>query len=135
MLLSILLNEKFGLNEICIYLGGTMVSALTGYLCLNGIWKLDNDIKLDGFHGYVYEKPGIGLLFLLSCLGLLGFPITPTFIGVDLLFTRIRENQFPLILFTALSFVFIEISLLRIYARVFLGQHKKAYHPIAYRSS
>jgi formate hydrogenlyase subunit 3/multisubunit Na+/H+ antiporter MnhD subunit len=90
---------------------------------------------MNGFHGYAYERPGLALIFLLSSLGLLGFPITPTFIGIDILFTHIGEQQFPLILFTALTFLFLELSVLRIYARIFLGQHKKPYHPIAFRSS
>jgi formate hydrogenlyase subunit 3/multisubunit Na+/H+ antiporter MnhD subunit len=102
---------------------------------LNKIKAIDNDINLNGFHGYAYEQSKVGFVFLLSCLGLLGFPITPTFIGIDLMFSHIRADQFPLIVFTALSFLFIELSILRIYARIFLGQHKKAYHAIAYRSS
>jgi NADH-quinone oxidoreductase subunit L len=135
ILLSVLLNEPFGIDEMLIYLGGTVISAVTGFICLNKINQVDQDITLNGFHGYTYEQPVVGVVFLISCLGMLGFPITPTFIGIDLLFTHINEHQLPLIIFTALSFVFIEISVLRIYARVFLGQHKKAFHPIAYRSS
>lgn len=114
---------------------GGIVSAITGFICLNKVNTIDNDIALNGFHGYIYEQPKFGFIFLLSCLGLLGFPITPSFIGVDLLFSHIRENQFVLIILTSLSFLFIELSVLRIYARIFMGQHKKAHHAIAYRSS
>lgn len=135
IVLSIALNEYVAYNEILIYLSGTVVSAVIGYICLNKIKAIDNDIVLDGFHGYTYEQPTIAFVFLLSCLGALGFPITPTFIGIDILFTHIHEKQGALITFTALSFVFIELSVLRIYARIFLGQHKKAYHAIAYKSS
>jgi formate hydrogenlyase subunit 3/multisubunit Na+/H+ antiporter MnhD subunit len=135
ILLSILLNERFGYNEILIYMSGTLISGLVGYICLTKAKAIDNDIQLSGFHGYTYENPWLGFLFLVSCLGLLGFPITPTFIGIDIMFTHIHEGQFPLIIFTALSFVFIEISVLRIYARIFMGQHKKPFHPIAFRSS
>jgi NADH-quinone oxidoreductase subunit L len=71
----------------------------------------------------------------LSCLGLAGFPITPTFIGIDLLFTHIHEDQWLLVLLTGLNFLFLELTLLRVYIRIFLGQHKKAYHPVAFRSS
>lgn len=135
IILSILLNERFEIYEILIYAGGGIVSAITGFICLNKVNTIDNDIALNGFHGYIYEQPKFGFIFLLSCLGLLGFPITPSFIGVDLLFSHIRENQFVLIILTSLSFLFIELSVLRIYARIFMGQHKKAHHPIAYRSS
>lgn len=135
VVLSILLNDRLGVDEIIIYAGGSILSAITGYICLNKVYAIDNDISLDGYHGYTYEKPTLGFIFLLSCLGLLGFPITPTFIGVDLLFSHIHEKQYALIAFTSVSFVFIELSVLRIYARVFMGQHKKAHHAIAYRSS
>ena len=135
ILLSILLNQRLGIKEVIIYLSGTMISGIVGYICLKRVKEIDNDIELNGFHGYTYEKPGLAFVFLLSCLGLFGFPITPSFLGIDILFSNINQNQFALLVFSCLSFVFIEISLLRIYARIFMGQHKKAYHPIAFRSS
>lgn len=133
--LSIGLNADFEFHQITIYLSGGVVSAFAGYLCLRKIRSFDNDIALDKFHGYAYEHPKIALVFLLSCLGLVAFPITPAFIGFDLLFTHIKSDQVILIITTSLCFVFIELSILRIYARIFLGQHKKTNHPIAYRSS
>jgi NADH:ubiquinone oxidoreductase subunit 5 (subunit L)/multisubunit Na+/H+ antiporter MnhA subunit len=133
--LAIALNKHFEFSQIIIYLSGGIISAIIGYLCLNKIESTDNDIRLDKFHGYAYEHPKIALIFLFSCLGLVAFPITPSFIGFDILLTHIHEDQVVLIFFAALCFIFIELSVLRIYARIFLGQHKKAYHPIAYRSS
>jgi len=62
-------------------------------------------------------------------------PFTPFFIGFDLMFTHIHKHEYMLIIFKSISFLFIELAVLRIYARLFLGQHKKQYHPIAYRSS
>jgi NADH:ubiquinone oxidoreductase subunit 5 (subunit L)/multisubunit Na+/H+ antiporter MnhA subunit len=133
--LAIALNEHFEISQVIIYLSGGTVSAVAGYLCLKKIKSIDNDIELNGFHGYVYEQPALALIFLLSCLGILGFPISPTFIGIDLLFSHIRDHQLLLIGFIALCFVFIELSVMRIYARIFMGQHKKPYHAIAFRSS
>jgi NADH:ubiquinone oxidoreductase subunit 5 (subunit L)/multisubunit Na+/H+ antiporter MnhA subunit len=133
--LAIALNKQFEFSQIILYLSGGMISAIAGYFCLAKIESIDNDIRLDKFHGYAYEHPQVALVFLISCLGLLAFPITPSFIGFDILITHIEKDQALLIFFTALCFIFIELSVLRIYARIFLGQHKKAYHPIAYRSS
>lgn len=130
-----LLNEKFGYSEILIYLSGSLISGIIGFICLQKIKAIDDNIDLNQFHGYVYEQPLPGLLFLICCLGLVGLPFTPTFIGIDLLFSHIHKHEELLIVLTALSFVLIEIAVLRIYARVFLGQHKKAYHAMAYRSS
>jgi NADH:ubiquinone oxidoreductase subunit 5 (subunit L)/multisubunit Na+/H+ antiporter MnhA subunit len=130
-----LLNENFGHNHIMIYLSGSIASAFTGLICLQKIKAIDNDIRLDKFHGYAYERPVTGFIFLLACLGLIGLPFTPTFIGIDLLFSHVHKHEELLIVFTALSFVFIELAVLRIYARIFLGQHKKPSHAIAFRSS
>ena len=133
--LSVSLNDTFNFNETIIFMSGAIISAITGYICLVKIKKIDNDINLNKFHGYNYEKPTIAIIFLLACLGLLGIPITPSFIGVDLMYTHIFEEQYILILLISLSFVFIELSVLRVYARIFLGPHKKSFHPIAYKSS
>jgi NADH:ubiquinone oxidoreductase subunit 5 (subunit L)/multisubunit Na+/H+ antiporter MnhA subunit len=133
--LSIAINDQLEAHEVLIYTSGIIVAAITGYLCLRNIEQIDDDISLNRFHSYAYEKPGIAFIFLLCCLASLGFPFTPTFLGIDLLFTHIHQDQFILIIVTSLSFIFIELAILRIYARIFLGQHKKNYHPIAYRSS
>jgi NADH-quinone oxidoreductase subunit L len=133
--LSIVFDDNVELKEALIYLSGIIIGAIIGYICLNKINQVDNDISLNQFHGYAYEKPTIAFIFLLSCLALIGFPLTPTFLGIDILFTHIHKDQPVLITLTSLSFIFIEIAILRIYARIFLGQHKKNYHPIAYRSS
>ena len=131
----VMLNENFGHNHMLLYLSGSVLSAFVGWICLKKIEAIDQDIELNRFHGYVYEQSNIGLIFLVACLGMIGLPFTPTFIGIDILFSHIHKHEEILILFTSLSFVFIELAVLRIYARIFLGQHKKMHHPIAYRSS
>ena len=136
LILSIaFLNDQYEYVEILIYVSGLFVSAVVGYICLNKLKKMEGDLDLNGFYGHIYEHPKTGFLFLLSCLGFVGLPFTPSFIGIDLMFSHIHKNEYLLILFTSISFLFIEIAALRIYARLFLGQHKKTYHPIAYRSS
>lgn len=131
----VLLNEDFGYHHIILFLSGSLTAAIIGYICLKKMKALDNNVILNLYHGYIYEHPNFGFVFLLCCLGIIGLPFTPTFIGIDLLFNHIHKHQEILIIFTSVSFLFIEISLFRIYARVFLGQHIKPNHPIAYRSS
>ncbi|HQR94178.1 MAG TPA: hypothetical protein PLZ97_12580, partial [Sediminibacterium sp.] len=87
------------------------------------------------WHGQIFANQPGPVVFLISCLGLVGFPISPLYVGLDLLLTYIESHQYLLIGFTALSLLFIEISLLRIYTRLFCGQHKKTHHPIAFKSS
>ncbi len=130
-----LLNENFGNNYIALYLSGTVISALVGYACLQKIQAIDNDIDLNKFHGYSYQQSNTGFLFLICCLGMIGLPFTPTFIGIDILFNHIHKHQEILIILTALSFAFMELALLRIYSRIFLGPSKKNSHAMAYRSA
>ncbi|HEX8313731.1 MAG TPA: hypothetical protein VF609_01980, partial [Flavisolibacter sp.] len=105
------------------------------YYCLNRIKSIDDDIELNNYHGYVYEQKGLGLLFLFAAIGMLGFPITAAFIGIDVFFTYVENTQPVLITLLALCLIFIELAAIRIFLRIFLGQHKKLTHPIAFRSS
>jgi formate hydrogenlyase subunit 3/multisubunit Na+/H+ antiporter MnhD subunit len=95
----------------------------------------EKNIDLNNFYGYNHNHPKFGFWFLISCLAFVGLPLSPTFIGVDLMFNHIDKNEYLLISITTISFLFIEIAVLRIYARLFLGPNKKQNHPIAYRSS
>jgi len=122
-------------EQIFMYASGVLIAAFVGYFSLIKIHNIDKNINLNQFHGYVYEQKGTALLFLLSAIGLLGFPITAAFIGIDVLFTHIHANQIALIILTALCFLFIELAAIRIYCRIFLGLHKKLHHPVAFRSS
>ena len=131
----VLLNEDFGFHHIAFFLSGSLTAAVVGYFCLRKMKSLDQDILLNRYHGYSYGHPKMSLVFLICCLGMVGLPFTPTFIGIDLLFSHIHKHQEILIIFTSISFLFLEVAVLRIYARIFLGQHKNKFHPIAYRSS
>jgi NADH:ubiquinone oxidoreductase subunit 5 (subunit L)/multisubunit Na+/H+ antiporter MnhA subunit len=130
-----LFHEGFGLEHILMFLSGALICYVIGYFCLQRIEVLDREVDLDRFHGHVYEHPVLAFLFLVACLGIVGFPFTPTFVGIDLLFSHVHKQEILLIIFIALSFIFMELAVLRMYARIFMGQHKKPYHPIAFRSS
>ena len=130
-----LFNVDFGHDYVMIYLSGAAASAIGGYLCLQRLASIEGSVDLNRFHGHSYEHPGIAFLFFISALGLVGFPFTPTFVGIDILFSHISREEIFIIIFISLSFIFMELAVLRIYARLFLGQHIKTYHPVAYRSS
>ena len=122
-------------TEIVYYASGIATAFLLGIYCLQKIKAVDNSISLNQFHGYVYEQKTTALLFLASAIGLLGFPITAAFIGIDVFFTYIQSGQWVHIILLALCFIFIELAAIRIYLRIFLGPHKKLNHPVAFRSS
>jgi NADH-quinone oxidoreductase subunit L len=133
---AVLFNvPHINLAEIVFYASGVVLAFLLGYYCLQKINAVDHDISLDRFHGYVYEQNTTGFLFLAAAMGMLGFPLTAAFIGIDVLFTYVNSNQVVLIVLMALCFIFVELSAFRILLRIFFGPHKKLYHPVAYRSS
>lgn len=133
--LSIGLNEQFDHGQILLFLSGIVVSGAVGFWCM---WKLERSgelVTLDRFHGHSFYYPGLAFVFMLASLGLSGFPITPTFIGEDLLLGKIGERQLVLLSFTALSLILDGLVTFRIYARLFLGPNTKGYHEVAFRSS
>lgn len=133
--LAISFNEHFDWVHMLIYLSGVVVAGFLAVYAINALRRTERNVDLGRFHGHVYEHPRIALLFLLSALGLAGFPITPTFLGEDLIFSHIHPDQLVLAALVALSFVLNGLALVRIYARVFLGPHVKTYHEVAYRSA
>ncbi|HQQ95383.1 MAG TPA: proton-conducting transporter membrane subunit [Bacteroidia bacterium] len=132
---SLSFNEHYQMNENLIYLSGITVAGVAGYILLYFLIKKEKAIDLSNYQGHSYEHPRLTLLFLMAVLGLSGFPISPSFIGEDLIFSHIHSNQFLLAFFVSMSFILNGLSLVRIYARVFLGPHHKAYHEIPYKSS
>jgi NADH-quinone oxidoreductase subunit L len=135
VILAISFNEALCLYEILFYLTGVVIAGSVGYLVLNRMQKLENNVNLNSYQGHVYKHPKLAVIFLIACLGLAGFPITSTFIGEDIMFSHVEYNQIFLAFYLAMGFVISGIALIRMYARIFLGPHVKRYHAIAQRSS
>lgn len=134
-MLSIVQNHTFDTEQVLIYFSGEIGAFVLGWYALYKVQSVENSVNLNSFHGHVYEHPRYALAFLVSALTMIGFPISPTFLGYDLLFTEIEANQTILLIISSITFIVLELAVLRIYARVFLGQHVKTYHEIAFRSS
>lgn len=135
LLLAFLLNGSATGADILLYAAGLLPAIISGALCLLYIRSIDGNVSLHQYHGYAQEKPRTTLIFLLSGLALIGFPITSAFVGLDVLISGIGHERIFLITFAAITVAFAELTALRIYARVFLGQHKKHDHPIAFKAS
>jgi NADH-quinone oxidoreductase subunit L len=117
------------------FLVGSIFFGILGHFSLSKIAKTESSIALNSYLGHVYEHPKTSFAFLLAALGLAGFPFSPTFLGIDLMLSYLTPQDILLVVVMAIYFIFMELAALRIYARVFLGQHVKQYHEIAYRSS
>ncbi len=133
--LAVSFNENFKFDQVHLYLSGIIISGIIGFICLRKLKSIETAIDLDQFHGHSYKHPKRALVFLICCLGVIGFPITPTFIGEDLIFSHIHQGQGILTFFISLSFIIGGLSIIRIYARVFLGPHVKSQYEMAYRYS
>ncbi|MBL6447739.1 hypothetical protein JMN32_15580 [Fulvivirga sp. 29W222] len=127
--LGIAFNHHFDGRETFVYLSGVVMSGIIGYISLYRVKAMEHHgIGLNEFHGLVSQYPRTAFIFLMSCLGLAGFPITTTFFGEDVILTHVHEDQFALAVLVALTFIINGIALIRIYARVFLGANSRTYH-------
>lgn len=133
--LSMSFYDEVTSNEIAIYVSGVLLSGVVGYACLSQLKILEPGVDLKESQGHIYEHTGQAFIFLLACLGLMGFPITPSFLGIDLIFTHIHTDQIVFAFILALSFVIVGLSLVRIYSRVYLGPHVKTYHETPLKNS
>jgi NADH-quinone oxidoreductase subunit L len=133
--IAVAFNEHYQWQEAAIYLSGIVAAGSIGYYLLWRFKKNESHLDLSQFHGHSYKHPKTAFVFLLVCLGLTGFPLTPTFIGEDLIFSHIHEQQIGLAFLAALSFILDGLATLRIYARLFLGPHSQSIHEMGYRSS
>ncbi len=124
--LAVIYNEKFSFKELTWYLSGVLLSGFGGWLCLVYLRRRESpNFNMYRYQGHSKEYPYLAWVFLACNLGLMGFPITTTFIGEDLIFGHVHQNQLILAFWLASSFVIGGIALIRIYARLFLGIHSK----------
>lgn len=130
-----LVNDEYEYNEILLYVCGLITAAIIGTIILIRVKKAKNQLELNDFYGHIYEFPIAGFWFLISCLAFVCLPFTPSFIGIDLMFSHIDHDEYLLVGITSISFLVLELAVLRIYSRVFLGPSKLNNHPIAFRSS
>lgn len=124
--LAVSFNESFDYSQTLIYLSGPTIFGIMGYLILVSLQRKEpHHFSLNQYHGHVQMYRYRAFAFLLASLGMMGFPISPTFIGVDLLFNHTHENQYFLAFLQSTGFIVGGISLIRIYARLFLGPYCK----------
>lgn len=129
-------NELFSFVELIWYLSGIVVAGITGWFTLEWLKKAEPKLfSLYRYYGHIYEYPRLAGLFLICTLGLMGFPITTTFIGEDLIFSHVHEYQYVLAFLLSSCFIIEGIALIKIYARLFLGSHAKVYHETPLQSS
>ena len=122
-------------RTILLYLTGIVAAYAAGFLCLARLDHRNTRLNLIDYHGYMYANPALGGVFFIACLALMAFPITPSFIGEEVLLSSIHADHGALVAIFALGYVLTGICAMRLFAKVFFGPHEKTHHEIAYRSS
>ena len=135
IVLAISFNENFNAEHSILYISGVFVSWTIGMLCLRFLRKRVIHFDLNQLYGYAVKYKTVAFIFLLSCLGLAGFPITTTFIGEDLIYSHIHHDQLLLASFISISLIVDGITLIRLYSRLFLGPFIEEGYKNPYRSS
>jgi NADH-quinone oxidoreductase subunit L len=134
IVIAIGFNESFNLTDTLFYFGRIVPVFIFGLYFLKKL-KTKETFDLNDFYGHSFEHKWLAFGFLLSSLALIGFPITTTFLGEDLLFTHIKEDQFFIATCVSVCYIVEGIAAIRIYSRIFLGPHKKSYHPVPLRDA
>lgn len=122
-------------TDMYLYMGGILVAFLAGWLLLGRTQKKHGELTLNQFSGLGFRQKNTGLAFLLCTIGMIGFPITTAFIGIDVLFTYIGPGQALDMLLLTLTFIFLELAAIRIYLRVYLGPYQDEHGISSFRSS
>ena len=129
-------NENFDFGEVYLYLSGIVLSGGVGFWALFTLNKIKRKtIGIHDYQGYAYSNSKIATTFFIACLGLSGFPITPTFIGEDLIFSHIHSHQVVLAVMVSISFIVDGLAIIRIYSKIFLGPYVNAPQEMALKSS
>lgn len=133
LFLTVFLEHSY--MELLMYLTGIILAFVVGHMCLIYLDKKGEKDELVEYHGHMYEHGLLGNFFFLVCLAYMAFPITPSFLGQEILLSYIdTAHVLQLVLFNA-GYVFAGIAIMRLYAKVFFGPHDKTYHEIAYKSA
>ncbi|MDD5277553.1 MAG: proton-conducting transporter membrane subunit [Methylovulum sp.] len=111
-------------TDIALFTTGIIPSWLLGILVLRKLPKKENFSDSPfAYRAMAETNPGLSLLLFLSFLGLVGFPITPAFIGEDLLLYHASNHQYSWIAaLIAICFVINGIAAARVFLRICMGR-------------
>lgn len=128
-------NEHYDSSHDILYLSGILLFGIIGHLILRHLKSQNTQLDLNRFHGMASKYTVASFCLLLCSLAVAGFPITPSFIGEDMIMSHIHEHQFLLALAISFSFIVDGLALMRIYARLCLGSDTASIFDTSYRSS
>ena len=112
-----------------IFTSGILVAWLLGGFAIQRMGR-HRDFEENPFlyRGMEEKKPGLSLLLFLAFLGLVGFPLTPIFLGQDLLLFHLSSEHAWLAPLMAIAFVLNGISASGVYMRLCAGRPVEIRH-------
>jgi NADH:ubiquinone oxidoreductase subunit 5 (subunit L)/multisubunit Na+/H+ antiporter MnhA subunit len=109
-------------EDVLLFLSGILPSWALGMLALRVLLRHDDFASSPFvFRAFAETRPGWALVLFLSFLGLVGFPITPAFLGEDLLLSHASSQHPWFALPITVSFVINGIAAARVYLRLCMG--------------
>lgn len=130
ILASVYLVHPLTPNEVVLYLSGIVLGGVSGAGVIFYLTQHNQGLVLGEHRSLIRYFPLLGLFFLLSCLLVTGFPISPTFLGEDMLFHHVHSNEYYLTLMLSMSYVLDGLASMRMYVRLFLGPEKQSSLPL-----
>ena len=109
--------------DVMLFLSGIVPSWLLGLVVMSKMLKGDPFASSSFRYRALAEiQPGLSLLLFLSFLGLVGFPITPAFLGEDLLLSHASGQHPWFALPITIAFVVNGIAAARVFMRLCMGR-------------
>jgi NADH-quinone oxidoreductase subunit L len=110
-------------DDAVLFLTGIIPAWLLGIAALSLLLKSENYKNSPfAYRAMAETKPKLSLLLFISFLGLAGFPITPAFVGEDLLLYHASSRHPWFAALIAFSFVVNGIAAARIFVRLCMGR-------------
>ena len=119
--LSILIIDPHTVTDVAIYGSGILFFWIIGLQSILFLGAETRTISMRFYNGMGMVAPGSSILLFIAVLGVSGFPISPTFIGEDLILHHASSEFLWLVVVLAVAVVTNGISLARIYTKVCMG--------------
>jgi NADH:ubiquinone oxidoreductase subunit 4 (subunit M) len=110
-------------NDVLIFASGIIPAWVLGLIVLGKLLKNENFAATPFVYRAMAEtQPTLSLLLFLSFLGLVGFPISPAFLGEDLLLSHASNHAPWFALPITIAFVINGIAAARVFQRLCMGR-------------
>ena len=111
------------LYDIGLFASGIIPAWMLGIVVLIKLLKNDNFATTPfAYRAFAETQPRLSLLLFLSFLGLVGFPISPAFLGEDLLLSHASNKDPWFAMPITIAFVINGISAARVFQRLCMGR-------------